>query len=121
MKTRAIIKKFSQGLIVLVIFSVLIGLGKWQLDRSEIVKETNAAAKVIDPKVYSLQDLATSTLPLDSRNVNKSVTVSGFYVANFKAPLQIDKDGKVVESKIGAYDSKQQLFDQTEKAFGIKL
>ena len=33
----------------------------------------------------------------------------------------IDKDGKVVESKIGAYDSKQQLFDQTEKAFGIKL
>ncbi len=33
----------------------------------------------------------------------------------------IDKGGKVVETKIGAYDSKQQLFEQTEKAFGIKL
>lgn len=101
MKTRAIVKKLSQGLIVLLIFSVLMGLGKWQLDRSVIVKESNAAAKVIDPKIYSLQDLATSTSPLDSRNVNKSVSISGFYVANFKAPLQIDKDGKASDWEVG--------------------
>ena len=87
MKTRAIVKKLSQGLIVLLIFSVLVGLGKWQLDRSVIVKESNAAAKVIDPKIYSLQDLATPTSPLDSRNVNKSVSVSGFYVANFLSKM----------------------------------
>ena len=33
----------------------------------------------------------------------------------------IDKDGKVVETRIGSYNNKKQLFDQTEKAFGIKL
>ena len=94
MKTRAIIKKFLQGLVVLALVLVLIGLGKWQLDRAAIVKESNAAAKVVDPKVYNLKDLAAPTLPLDSRNVNKEVSVTGFYVANFKAPRQSDKDGK---------------------------
>jgi cytochrome oxidase assembly protein ShyY1 len=95
MRTRAIIKKFLQGLFVLALVLVLIGLGNWQLDRAAIVKETNAAAKIVDPKVYNLNDLARPTLPLDSRNVNKLVSVTGFYVANFKAPRQSDKDGKV--------------------------
>jgi thiol-disulfide isomerase/thioredoxin len=33
----------------------------------------------------------------------------------------IDKDGKVVETRIGSYNNKKQLYDQTFKAFGIKL
>lgn len=95
MKIKAIAKKFLQALGVLAIVLVLVGLGNWQLDRAHLVKETNAAAKVIDPKVYSLDDLAAPTVALDSRNVNKQVAVSGFYIANFKAPLQSDSDGKV--------------------------
>jgi len=93
MKTRAIIKKISQGLLLLVVVLVLVGLGNWQLDRAAFVKENNAAAKVVDPKIYPLNDLATPTLLLDSRNVNKQVSVEGFYVANFKAPMQRDRDG----------------------------
>ena len=100
MKTRAIIKKFLQGLLVLALVLVLIGLGKWQLDRAAIVKESNAAAKIVDPKVYKLNDLATPTLPLDSRNAKKLVSVTGFYVANFKAPRQSDKDGKVSDWEV---------------------
>ncbi len=95
MKTRAIIKKFFQGLLLLVVVLVLVGLGNWQLDRAAFVKENNAAAKMVDPKIYPLKDLATPPLPLDSRNVNKQVSVEGFYVANFKAPLQRDRDGAV--------------------------
>lgn len=95
MKIKAIAKKFLQALGVLAIVLVLIGLGNWQLDRAHLVKETNAAAKVIDPKIYSLNELAMPTNALDSRNVNKQVAVSGFYIANFKAPLQSDSDGKV--------------------------
>ena len=95
MKIKAIAKKFLQALGVLAIVLVLVGLGNWQLDRAHLVKETNAAAKVIDPKVYSLDDLAAPTVALDSRNVNKQVAVSGFYIANFKAPLQSDSAGKV--------------------------
>ena len=100
MKTRAIIKKLLQGLLVLALVLVLIGLGKWQLDRAAIVKESNAAAKIVDPKVYKLNDLATPTLPLDSRNAKKLVSVTGFYVANFKAPRQSDKDGKVSDWEV---------------------
>ena len=95
MKIKAIAKKFLQALGVLAIVLVLIGLGNWQLDRAHLVKETNAAAKVIDPKIYSLNELAMPTVALDSRNVNKQVAVSGFYIANFKAPLQSDSAGKV--------------------------
>jgi hypothetical protein len=39
-------------------------------------------------------------LPLDSRNVNKLVSVTGFYVANFKAPRQSDKGGKVSDWEV---------------------
>jgi cytochrome oxidase assembly protein ShyY1 len=100
MKTRAIIKKFFQGLLVLAVILVLVGLGNWQLDRAALVKENNAAAKVVDPKIYPLKDLATPPLPLDSRNVNKQVSVEGFYVANFKAPLQRDRDGAVSDWEV---------------------
>ena len=100
MRTRAIIKKFLQGLLVLALVLTLIGLGKWQLDRAAIVKESNAAAKIVDPNVYTLEELATPALPLDSRNVRKQVLVNGFYVANFKAPRQSDKDGKVSDWEV---------------------
>ena len=33
----------------------------------------------------------------------------------------IDKDGQVVDTRIGSYNTKKQLYDQTFKAFGIKL
>lgn len=100
MKIKAIAKKFLQALGVLAIVLVLVGLGNWQLDRAHLVQTTNAAAKVIDPKIYSLNELATPTVSLDSRNVNKRVAVSGFYIANFKAPLQSDSDGKVADWEV---------------------
>lgn len=100
MKIRAIIKKLLQGLLVLALVLALVGLGKWQLDRAAIVKESNAAAKIVDPNVYALNELATPALPLDSRNVNKQVSVNGFYVANFKAPRQSDRNGKVSDWEV---------------------
>ena len=100
MKTRAIIKKFLQGLLVLALVLVLIGLGKWQLDSAASAKEAKAVAKLVDPNTYPLKELAAPTLPLDSRSVNKKVSVSGFYVANFRAPLQQDVDGTVSDWEV---------------------
>jgi cytochrome oxidase assembly protein ShyY1 len=100
MKTQLIIKKFFQSAAVISLALIFVALGNWQLDRSVIVKELNAAAKVIDPKIYSLGELAEPSVTLDSRNVNKSVTVSGFYVANFKAPVQKDIDGQVSDWEV---------------------
>jgi cytochrome oxidase assembly protein ShyY1 len=101
MKIQLTIKKFFQGAGVISLALIFIALGNWQLDRSVIVKELNAAAKVIDPKIYSLGELAEPSVALDSRNVNKSVAFSGFYVANFKAPFQKDVDGQVSDWEVG--------------------
>lgn len=101
MKTQLTIKKFFQGAGVISLALVFIALGNWQLDRSVIVKELNAASKVIDPKIYDLNELAEPSVALDSRNVNKSVAFSGFYVDNFKAPFQKDVEGKVSDWEVG--------------------
>lgn len=89
-----------QGAGVLILVLVFVALGKWQLDRAADLKTMQAAAKVIDQKVYSLGELAQPSVALDSRNVNKTVSVSGFYVANFKAPFQKDIDGKVSDWEV---------------------
>ncbi len=101
MKTQLTIKKFFQGAGVISLALIFIALGNWQLDRSVVVKELNAASKVIDQKIYDLSELAEPSAALDSRNVNKSVAFSGFYVANFKAPFQKDVDGKVSDWEVG--------------------
>ena len=52
----------------------------------------------------------------DTSGVSKSIFGPGVPFTWF-----IDKEGKNVGTKIGAYTNKQQLFDQVEKAFGVKL
>ena len=101
MKNKLTIKRVFQGAVVIALALVFVALGNWQLDRSVIVKELNAAAKVIDPKIYGLGELTDPSVALDSRNVNKNVAFSGFYVANFKAPFQKDIDGKVNDWEVG--------------------
>ena len=100
MKSQLIIKRLFQGAGVLILVLVFVALGKWQLDRAADLKTMQAAAKVIDQKIYPLNELAAPSVALDSRNVNKTVSVSGIYVANFKAPFQKDIDGKVSDWEV---------------------
>ena len=53
---------------------------------------------------------------VDTSGVSKSIFGPGVPVTWF-----IDKEGKNVATKIGAYTNKKQLFNQFEKAFGVKL
>jgi thiol-disulfide isomerase/thioredoxin len=52
----------------------------------------------------------------DTRGISKSIFGPGVPVTWF-----IDENGKNLETKIGAYTNKMQLFNQVEKAFGVKL
>jgi thiol-disulfide isomerase/thioredoxin len=52
----------------------------------------------------------------DSSEISKSIFGPGVPVTWF-----IDADGKNIETKIGAYTNKKQLYNQVEKAFGVKL
>jgi cytochrome oxidase assembly protein ShyY1 len=88
------IKKFFQGALVFLLVAGFIELGLWQLQRASDLKESQVKAAVIDQKIYSLDELAAPASALDSRSVGKKVEVQGHYIANFKAPNQIDKAGK---------------------------
>jgi thiol-disulfide isomerase/thioredoxin len=52
----------------------------------------------------------------DVSGISKSIFGPGVPVTWF-----IDENGKTVETKIGAYTNKKQLFNQVENAFGVKL
>ena len=52
----------------------------------------------------------------DSTGISKSIFGPGVPVTWF-----IDKNGKTLDTKIGAYTNIKQLFNQVEKAFGVKL
>ena len=52
----------------------------------------------------------------DTSGISKSIFGAGVPVTWF-----IDENGKTIDIKIGAYTYKKQLFNQVEKAFGVKL
>ena len=52
----------------------------------------------------------------DTSEISKSIFGPGVPVTWF-----IDENGKTINIKIGAYTNKKQLFNQVEKAFGVKL
>jgi cytochrome c biogenesis protein CcmG/thiol:disulfide interchange protein DsbE len=52
----------------------------------------------------------------DTSGISKSIFGPGVPVTWF-----IDENGKTIDTKIGAYTNKKQLFNQVEKAFGVKL
>ncbi|CAB4868506.1 unannotated protein [freshwater metagenome] len=87
------IKKFSQALLVLVLVASFTGLGLWQMQRASDLKLAQSQAAIQDRKIYALSDLATPASALDSRSVGKIVEVTGHYIANFKAPNQVDNAG----------------------------
>jgi cytochrome oxidase assembly protein ShyY1 len=88
------IKKFFQALLVLFLATSFVGLGLWQLQRASDLKLSQSQAAIQDSKIYALSDLAAPATALDSRSVGKIIEVEGHYIANFKAPNQIDKNGK---------------------------
>ena len=86
-------------LVVLFLTASFIGLGIWQLQRAQ---ELNAHKKIpIDQKIYPLEQMATPTGIIPAASVGKFVTTSGHFIANYKAPNQIDGDGKVSDWEVG--------------------
>ena len=93
-------KKFLEYTSLLLIVTIFIGLGLWQLDRARSLKEIlNAPPPPVSAPV-ALQELAEPRTALDKKNDSKPVNASGFYVANFKAPNQKDGDGVVKDWEV---------------------
>lgn len=93
-------KKLLEYTSLLLIATIFVGLGLWQLDRAREMKRIlNEAPPAITAPV-PLESLAKPRSALDTKVDSKSVSASGFYVANFKAPNQQDGNGVVKDWEV---------------------
>jgi len=95
-----VFKKLLEYTALLLIAAVFVGLGLWQLDRARDMKTILNAQPAAITEPVPLENLLQPRTPLDTKVDSKSVSASGFYVANFKAPNQKDANGKVTDWEV---------------------
>jgi cytochrome oxidase assembly protein ShyY1 len=86
--------KVFQALAVLLVAGLFVGLGFWQLQRAADLKESLKVATTIDTTVVSLESVTSPREPIPATALNTTVSVSGYYIANFRAPNQVDGNGE---------------------------
>jgi cytochrome oxidase assembly protein ShyY1 len=86
--------KATQIVAVIALAAIFVGLGVWQLQRAADLKNSLKVATTIDTQVVPLESITTPRVSLPPEAINKTVFVSGQYIQNFRAPDQIDGDGK---------------------------
>jgi cytochrome oxidase assembly protein ShyY1 len=92
--------RIFQGIAVLAIAALFVGLGFWQLQRAADLKESLKVARTIDTKVVALQSVAQPRQALGEQAFNRTVSLTGKYIANFKAPNQDDGNGVVTDWEV---------------------
>jgi len=89
-----LLTKALQAIAVLLIAAIFVGLGVWQLQRASDLKKSLKVATTIDANVAPLQSITSPRESILAAALNKTISVSGHYIANFKAPNQVDGNGK---------------------------
>jgi cytochrome oxidase assembly protein ShyY1 len=92
--------KFFQAVAVIAIAALFVGLGFWQLQRAADLKASLKVARTIDTNVVPLQSVATAREALGAQAFNRTVSLTGKYIANFRAPNQDDGDGVVSDWEV---------------------
>ena len=95
-----LLTKIFQGVAVLAIAALFVGLGFWQLQRAADLKESLKVARTIDTKVVTLQSVAQPRQALGEQAFNRTVSLTGKYIANFRAPNQDDGNGVVADWEV---------------------
>ena len=86
--------KAFQAVAVILLAAIFVGLGIWQLQRAADLKDSLKVATTIDTNIVRLESITSPRVSLPPAAINKTVSVSGQYIQNFRAPDQIDGDGK---------------------------
>ena len=86
--------KAFQAVGVVLIAAIFFALGVWQLQRASDLKESLKVATTIDTTAVPLDSITAPRESIPAKALNKTVTISGHYIANFKAPNQVDGNGK---------------------------
>ena len=95
-----LLTRIFQGVAVLAIAALFVGLGFWQLQRAADLKESLKVARTIDTKVVTLQSVAQPRQSLGAQAFNRTVSLTGKYIANFRAPNQDDGNGVVADWEV---------------------
>ena len=95
-----LLTRIFQGAAVLAIAALFVGLGFWQLQRAADLKESLKVARTIDTKVVALQTVAQPRQALGEQAFNRTVSLTGKYIANFRAPNQDDGNGVVADWEV---------------------
>jgi cytochrome oxidase assembly protein ShyY1 len=95
-----LLTKIFQGIAVLAIAALFVGLGFWQLQRAGDLKESLKVARTIDTKVVTLQSVAQPRQALQEQAFNRTVSFTGKYILNFRAPNQEDGNGVVSDWEV---------------------
>ena len=95
-----LLTKIFQGVAVLAIAALFVGLGFWQLQRASDLKESLKVARTIDTNVVSLQLVAQPRQALGEQAFNRTVSLTGKYIANFRAPNQDDGNGVIADWEV---------------------
>jgi cytochrome oxidase assembly protein ShyY1 len=95
-----LLTRIFQGIAVLAIAALFVGLGFWQLQRAADLKESLKVARTIDTKVVALQSVAQPRQGLGEQAFNRTVSLTGKYIANFRAPNQDDGNGVVADWEV---------------------
>ena len=94
------ITKAFQAVAVLLIAAIFVGLGIWQLQRAAELKESLKVATTIDTNIVPLESVTAPRESIPATALNKTVSVSGYYIANFRAPNQVDGNGVVSDWEV---------------------
>lgn len=100
MKTTGKIKKLLSALVALALAAIFFSLGMWQLDRARELSASESNEVIQDQRVYELNDLTSPEGNLPVAAFLKSVTATGYYIANYKAPNQPDADGNLADWEV---------------------
>jgi len=89
-----LLTKAFQAIAVVLIAAIFVGLGLWQLQRAADLKKSLKVATTIDSTVVPLQSVISPRESIPATALNRTVSVSGHYITNFKAPNQVDGKGQ---------------------------
>lgn len=95
-----LLNKLAQIIGVGLVVALFIALGFWQLQRAADLKQALKIATVIDTNIVSLQEVTQPRVAIPATALNRTVSVTGKYIANFQAPNQKDGNGKIEDWEV---------------------
>lgn len=95
-----LLSKLGQVVAVLLIVALFVALGFWQLQRAADLKNSLKVATTIDSVVVPLQSVTVPRQAIPATALNRTISVSGKYIANFQAPNQKDGAGNMADWEV---------------------